>query len=564
MADCAAAVGVEVSKKGLLTEARGLSDIEARLGTLHEKLVNWNSDQSMIWDRYSDEASNFLQDVDEVQQVEDEFVNLLTQYRQPLEPEHMSFRSSEEDSSEDFTSSSFDEEAIQGKIQHESSRNSEYFGVDLIHPGVVADLRTIAETMLGSKYDKECRQAYIGVRKDAMEECLSVLRIEKPSIDEVLQLDWASLNAMIKRWNQALKIFIRVYLSSEIRLCDLIFGDFSESWRQSCFLEISKSSVMQFLNLGEAIAVGPLKPEKLFRILDMYECLAGLLADIESLFPGASGSSILDECGEVLLRLGECGIRTLHEFEAAIHRYTSTTGFAGGGVHPITSYVMNYIKALTDYRVTLNTLLLGEEEEDGDSPSPVAAIFHSITSILESNLADRSMLYVDKALQSLFLMNNICYMVQKVKDSDLRNVLGDDWIRSHSRKFRQHATNYERASWNPVLLYLKDDGIYNHGSNVPSRTVLKERFKSFNQALEEVYRNQTAWSVPNVDLREDLKISISVKVLQAYRTFMGRYSGHLDAVRHRQNYIKYYPEDLELALLDLFEGTPKVMHPRRR
>lgn len=588
MADCASVVSVEVRKEPLLTESREMSGIEERLGILHEKIANFDSDQSMIWDRDSDEASEFLQVVDEMQQLfdelmtsrgntkllgyadntlqmamarlEEEFVNLLIQYKQPLELEHMSFRSTEEDLSEDFSSNSFDEETIQGKIQVESSRSSDDFVVDLIHPDVVCDLRTIAETMFMSKYDKECCQAYISVRKDALDECLSFLHIEKLSIEEVLQLDWVSLNSMIKRWNRALKIFIRVYLTSESRLFDLIFGDFSESLRQSCFVEISKSSVMQFLNLGEAIAVGPLKPEKLFRILDMYEVLGGLLGDIESLFPDASGSFILNECNEVLSRLGECVVGTFSEFMNAIRRNISTTGYGGGGVHPLTKYVMNYIKALADYSGSLNMLL----EEEGRDTSPVAFNFNLVTSILESNLNDRSMLYLNDALQSLFLMNNICYMVQKVKDSDLRAVLGDDWIRSHSRKFRQHAMNYERASWNAVLIFLRDEGISSHGSNAPSRTVLKERFKNFNQGMEEVYRTQTAWSVPNTELREDLKISISLKVLQAYRTFMGRYASYLDGVRHREHYIKYCPEDLELALLDLFEGTPRVMHPHKR
>ncbi|XP_020591149.1 exocyst complex component EXO70B1 [Phalaenopsis equestris] len=585
MADCASVVGVQVTNQKLLTEEGELAEIEARLGILHEKVVNFDSDQSMIWDRDPEEASEFLQVIDEIRQLvdrlitsslynkllcyadstlqmamsrlEDEFVHLLRQYKQPLEPEHMSFRSVEDELSEDFSYSSFEEEAIQGRSQHDSSRKSEDFVVDLIHPDVLCDLRSIAETMFVSKYDKECCQAYISVRKDALDECLSVLRIEKLSIEEVLQLEWASLNSMIKRWNRALKVFVRVYLSSESRLCDLIFAEFSVSLRQTCFVEICKSSIMQFLNLGEAIAVGPLKPEKLFRILDMYEGLADLLTDIELLFPNESGSFVVNECNEILSRLGEYVRGTFFAFKNAIRQNTSTTGFAGGGVHPLTKYVMNYIKALADYSVTMN-MLLGEEnglQEEANGLSPMTTNLQSVTSILESNLTDRSMLYVDAALQSLFLMNNICYMVQKVKDSDLQPIFGDNWIRSHNRKFTQHATNYERASWNPVLLFLKDEGIINHGCSTPSKTVLKERFKRFNQAFEEIYRTQINWSVPYVDLREDLRISISLKVLQAYRTFIGRYASHLDAVRHREHYIKYYPEDLELALLDLFEGS---------
>ena len=46
-------------------------------------------------------------------------------------------------------------------------------------------------------------------------------------------------------------------------------------------------------------------------------------------------------------------------------------------------------------------------------------------------------------------------------------------------------------------------------------------------------------------LREELKISISEKVLQAYRSFVGRFRGQLEGGRNFAKYIKYNPEDVE-------------------
>lgn len=553
-------------------------------------VIGWDSDESMIWDRDPEEAARFLRVVDEVRhftevlgegqeellchahiilqlamaRLQDEFIHLLVHYRQPMEPERMSFRSTEDDLIDDFSSSSFDEEPIQGKIRSESSQGSEEFVIDLIHPDAIFELKTIAETMFLAKYDKECFQAYVSVRRDALDECLSILRVERLSIEEVIQMDWGALNVLIKRWNRALKVFVRVYLASERRLSDLIFGDRAEAVRNYCFLESSKGSILQFLNLGQAVAIGPLKIERLFRILDMHEGLMDVFADIKSLYPGESGSSILIECHEVLLRLSESVRGIFAEFKNAIRKNTSTTPFAGGGVHPLTKYVMNYLKALVDYGETLDLLLKCKDEGDCPISTPMVHHFQSVAKILETSLEARSMLYTDSALQNLYMMNNLCYMVQKVKGSDLGEILGDDWIRAYSRKFRQHAMNYERASWISVLSFLKEEGICNPGSSTPSKTVLKERFRGFNLAIEEVYRTQTGWNVPNVELRDDLKISISLRVLQAYRTFMGRYESHMDGVRHRDSFIKYQPEYLERCLLDLFEGSAKVMHPHRR
>ncbi|KAJ6810732.1 exocyst complex component EXO70B1-like [Iris pallida] len=564
----------------------GVGCIEARLASLHEMIVGCDSDQSMIWDREPEVASQFLRGLDEVRQIvdalgegqeelrcfahdilqtgmsrlEEELVHVLVQNQQPVVPDHVSFRSTEDDSVvEDFSSSSFDEESIQGKaIQSESSRGSEEYVIDVVHPDAIPDLRSITRMMFLCSYDKECRQAYVSVRKDVLDECLSALRVERLSIEEVVQMDRSVLNSMIKRWNRALKVFVRVYLASERRLCDLIFGEGTTG--DYCFHESSKSSVLQLLTFGEAIAIGPRRPELLFRMLDMYEGLSDLIVDLNSLFPEDSGSFVVAECHEVLFRLGECVRATFDEFKNAIRNNTSSTPFSGGGVHPLAKYVMNYIRTLADYGETLDLLLKGKDEDD----RPLARQLQSVASILEENLEARSTLYSNSAIQSLFKMNNVCYMVQKVRDSDLRGVLGDDWVRAYSRKFRLYAMSYERASWTSVLAFLKDEGVCSHGSSSPSRTVLKERFKSFNLAFEELYRTQTGWIIPNLELREDLKISISLRVIQAYRTFVWRYAGHLDGVRHRDSYIKYCPEDLEACLLDLFEGLPKVMHPHRR
>ncbi|KAJ0974023.1 hypothetical protein J5N97_015988 [Dioscorea zingiberensis] len=593
-----------------LAEDEGIGDIEKRLSVLQEKIVAWDSDQSMIWDRDPEEASEYLHVVDEVRQVveslgsfnskvmddgcnelirradsnlqiamvrlEDEFVHLLVQYQQPVEPEHVSFRSTEDDPGDDLSCSSFDEEPIVGKIRSESSLHSEEFVIDLVHPSAIFDLKCIAGMMLISNYDKECCQAYMNIRKEALDECLSLLRMERWSIEEILQMAWNLLNNKIKRWNRAMKVFVRVYLTSERRLCDLVLGDYSSSVRDSCFVEITKGAILQMLNFGEAVSIGTPKPEKLFRILDMYEGLTNLIPDMEFLFSEELGSSILTECREVLSRLGECIRLILTEFKKAIRHNTSTNAFVGGGIHPLTKYVMNYINALADYSETLDLLL--EDQDDNDlneeskailgsfqKSSPMIHYLLSITSIVESNLEGRSLLYRDSALQHIFLMNNIFYMVQKVKDSDLQTFFGDQWIKDHNRKYRQHSISYERASWSSVLLFLKDEGVCSPGSNSPSKTVLKERFKNFNLALEDLYKSQTAWVIPNVQLRAELKISISLKVLQAYRTFMGRYSSHMDSVRQKEKYIKYSPDDLEEYLQDLFEGSPKsLLHCYRR
>ncbi|TYJ37833.1 hypothetical protein E1A91_A05G402800v1 [Gossypium mustelinum] len=587
------------------------SGIEEQLSVVEEKIMSWESDDSMIWDSGPDEVAEYLNAVDgarklterlenqclssqeekdllcrahdvlqmAMQRLEDEFKHVLVHHRQPFEPEPMSFRSSEDDAVEEGSIVSFGDESVEESTLRDSiSRNSEEFIVDLVRPDVISDLKCIANLMFSSNYDHECRQVYILVRKDALDECLFNLEIEKLSIEDVLKMEWGTLNSKIKRWVRAMKVFVRPYLVSEKWLCDQTFAELGSS-NSVCFVEAAKAPMLQLLNFVEAISIGSHQPERLVRILDMYEVLADLLLDINALFSDEAGSSIRIEYQEVLKRLADTVRVTFLEFENAIATNASTSPFAGGGVHHLTKYVMNYIRLLADYNETLNLLLKNHDgaaatslspntspatrEESitkyfSDSCSPMALHLQSLTSVLEANLDEKSKLYRDASLQHFFLMNNIYYMAQKVKNSELRLIFGDKWIRKHNWKFQQHAMSYERATWSSILSLLKDES--NSSSGSTSRTVLRERLRSFYVAFDEVYKTQTAWLITDVQLREDLRISTSLKVIQAYRTFVGRQMQHIG-----EKHIRYNAEELQDYLLDLFEGSQKSLHnPNRR
>lgn len=588
-------------------EEVGHSEIEQQLDKIQDKVMNWENDQSvMIWDCGPEEAYDYIKAVDEARRLieilenrssnnssedvaslhrahdilqtamarlEEEFKHLLVQNRQPFEPEHMSFRSTEDDIIEAGSVISSGDDSLEDVVQRDSmGRTSEEYIVELVNQDVIQDLKSIANLMFDSSYGRECSQVFVNVQKDALDDCLFILEVEKLSIEDVLKMEWTALNSKIRRWIRVMKVFVRVYLASEKLLTDQIFGELGSA-SSVCFAESSKSAMLQLLNFSEAISIGPHQPEKLIRILDMYEVLEDLIPDIMSLYSDEAGSGVRTECQDVLQRLGECAKTTFLEFENAVASNVSNNGFPGGGVHPLTRYVMNYIKALMDYRRTLNVVLKDRDHEDSvsDSPntspvseeenprgsscsSPMAVRFQSLISILESNLDGKSKLYKEESLQHLFLMNNIHYMAEKVKCSDMRTVLGDDWIRKHNWKFQQHAMNYERATWSSILALLRDEGFQNPGSNSISR-VLKERLQSFYLAFEEVYKSQTGWSIPDPQLRDDLRISTSLKVIQAYRTYVGRHTNHIS-----EKHIKYSADDLEDYLLDLFEGSQKSLH----
>ena len=584
----------------LTTESKGAGfrEIEERLRYAEEKIRSWESNQSLIRD--SDESdpldfSELLKAIDEIQaltegvrslsvnengkqkellnradsilqmamsRLEDELIHILVKHKQYFEPGYVSFRSCGKDVlyDESFVSVEDMEEELQ---KNSSGNESDEYIQDLVHPHVIPHLKSIANVMFGLNYDQEFCQAFISVRRDALEEYLVILKVEKFSIDDVLKMEWSSLNFEIKKWVRAMNIIIR-YLASEKRLCGQVLGDYGFV-NPLCFVEISKVSLVHLLDFGEAIAMGTHQPEKLFRFLDMYEVVADNLLDLDALFSEEAGASVRIEFHELLRSLGGSARATFVKFGSAIASNESTRPYPGGGIHPLTKYVMNYIKTLTTYCNTLNVLLKDQnaadpnplvEPENGQGVSSftycqMACHFRSITATLKSNLDRKSKLYKDDALQHIFLMNNFHYMVQKVKSCELSLFFGDDWIREHIVKFKQHAREYERATWNSVLSLLKDDD--------SSKAILKEKCRGFTIAFEEVYKNQTGWSITDPHLREDLQISTSQNVIHAYRSFMGRKSSSIS-----DKYIKYTPDDLENYILDLFNGSPRILQSSRR
>ncbi|PPD67642.1 hypothetical protein GOBAR_DD35482 [Gossypium barbadense] len=467
--------------------------------------------------------------------LEDEFRNILITHSSALETDSLFDPSSSSISTpshheleEDDTLSNDDSshhDLLQLQLQHcESSDSSTYRStssireVDLMPSEAICDLQAIAMRMISSGYLRECIQVYGSVRKSAIDSSFRKLGIEKLSIGDVQRLEWEALESKIRRWIRAAKVCVRILFASEKKLCEQIFECVGTDIDDACFMETVKGPAIQLFNFAEAISISRRSPEKLFKILDLHDALA------------------------------EAARGILSEFESAVLREPSRVPVPGGTIHPLTRYSGDQTTPDMEFA-----------ELEGKTPLALHLIW--IIVVLQFNLDGKSKHYRDASLAHLFIMNNVHYIVQKVKGSpELREMIGDDYLRKLTGKFRQAATSYQRATWVSVLYCLRDEGLHVSGSfsSGVSKSALRERFKTFNAMFEEVHRTQATWLIPDTQLREELRISISEKLIPAYRSFLGRFRSHIESGRHPENYIKYSVEDLETAVLDFFEGYPGI------
>jgi exocyst complex component 7 len=72
----------------------------------------------------------------------------------------------------------------------------EYFVPDLIQPGALSAVKSIAKFMFLNGHDKECLHAYINSRQTAIDEYFGPLLLEKLSIEELMNTSWNKSNSL--------------------------------------------------------------------------------------------------------------------------------------------------------------------------------------------------------------------------------------------------------------------------------------------------------------------------------------------------------------------------------
>ncbi|KAL6130245.1 hypothetical protein ACLB2K_068626 [Fragaria x ananassa] len=509
-----------------------------------------------------------------ISKLEDEFKQLLKSYSKPVEPERLfdCLPNSLRPSSGSPGDSNAKNPSSNNHHEHHNSNldNAVYTPPALIPPRVLPLLHDLAQQMFQAGHQQKLLLIYRDTRSSVLEESLHKLGVEKLIKDDVQKMQWEILEAKIGNWIHYMRIAVKLLFAGERKVCDEMFEGF-DSLGDQCFAEVTRSSVLVLLSFGEAIANSKRSPEKLFVLLDMYEIMRELHSEIETIFVGKACAEIRELASSLTKRLAQTAKKTFGDFEEAVERDATKTAVSDGTVHPLTSYVINYVKFLFDYQSTLKQLFKEFENED-EGGSQLASVTNQIMQALQTNLDGKSKQYRDLALTHLFLMNNIHYMVRSVRRSEAKDLLGDDWVQRHRRIVQQHANQYKRNGWGKILQCLTIQGLSSSGgssvagdggnSSGVSRAIVKDRFKAFNMQFEELHQKQSQWTVPDTELRESLRLAVAEVLLPAYRSFIKRYGPLVENGKNPQKYIRYTAEDLERMLGEFFEGK-NVNEPKR-
>uniref|UniRef100_A0A5B6ZVV6 Exocyst subunit Exo70 family protein n=1 Tax=Davidia involucrata TaxID=16924 RepID=A0A5B6ZVV6_DAVIN len=513
-----------------------------------------------------------------ISKLEEEFKQILSSYSKPVEPDRLfeclpnALRpSSGSPGNQGDSSGKNPSSNSHSGHQNNSLENAVYTPPTLIPPRILPLLHDLAQQMVQAGHQQQLKKIYRDTRSSVLEESLRKLGVEKLSKDDVQKMQWEVLEAKIGNWIHFMRIAVKLLFAGERKVCDELFEGI-DSLRDQCFAEVTASSVAVLLSFGDAIAKGKRSPEKLFVLLDMYEIMRELHSEIETLFKGKACNEIRESALGLTKRLAQTAQETFGDFEEAVEKDATKTAVLDGTVHPLTSYVINYVKFLFDYQSTLKQLFQ-EFENGGETNSQLASVTMQIMQALQTNLDGKSKQYKDTSLTHLFLMNNIHYMVRSVRRSEAKDLLGDDWVQRHRRIVQQHANQYKRIAWAKILQCLSIQvstssaggssvGVDGGTSSGVSRAIVKDRLKAFNIQFEELHQRQSQWTVPDTELRESLRLAVAEILLPAYRSFIKRYGPLVESGKNPQKYVRYTAEDLERMLAEFFEGKT-LNEPRR-
>ncbi|KAI5007145.1 hypothetical protein ZWY2020_047093 [Hordeum vulgare] len=432
--------------------------------------------------------------------------------------------------------------------------------IDALPPGSVSDVHQIARRMVDAGFGRECAEAYAAARRGFIDESVARLGIRSRTSDEVHSLPWEELEFDIARWIPAFKMVFRILIPSERRLSDRVFEGLAP-YGDLAFVAAVRTQALQLISFGDAVAAASRAPERLFRVIDMYEAVRDLLPDLDPVFADPYSAALRAEVSAVCNTLGSSIKGIFMELENLIRRDPARVAVPGGGIHPITRYVMNYLRAACGSRQTLEEVMEGDLGAlgvtaiavDPDRPTSSLAVHIAwIMDVLHKNLESKSKIYRDPPLASIFLMNNGKYVIHKVNDSELGVLLGDDWMKQMLSRVRRWSMEYQRGAWAKVMSVLQTGG--SGFSGLPPKAML-QKLQMFNGYLEEIRAAQSEWVITDDQLRADVKAAIADSVLPAYKGLIARLRSSPDAPQDL--FIKHTPEDVEACIQHLFEGIGK-------
>uniref|UniRef100_A0A8C2ATA6 Exocyst complex component 7 n=1 Tax=Cyprinus carpio TaxID=7962 RepID=A0A8C2ATA6_CYPCA len=238
-----------------------------------------------------------------------------------------------------------------------------------------------------------------------------------------------------------------------------------------------------------------------------------------------------------------------------------------GTVHELTSNAILFLQQLLDFQETAGAMLASQESSSSASSYSsefsrklLSTYIYKVLGNLQLNLSNKAKVYEDPALRAIFLHNNYNYILKSLEKSELIQLVAVTHKKvegSYRELIEQEIQNYQR-SWLKVTEHLTERNIpaFQPGTKLKDkeRQIIKDKFKGFNDGLDELCKIQQGWAVPDKEQRDAIRQAQKRVVSEAYRAFLQR-CANISFTKNPEKYHRYTPEQVEKMIDKLFDTS---------
>ncbi|KAK1553984.1 hypothetical protein Q3G72_006177 [Acer saccharum] len=442
---------------------------------------------------------------------------------------------------------------------------AEIVGSDLGSEMEVQVLTRIAETLASNDCLDICIDIFVKVRYRRAAKALMRLNpdyLKTYFPEEIDEMEWESLETAITLWTQHFELAVKTVIISEKKLCVQVLGGIMDGviWLE-CFVKIADKIMAVFFRFGEGVARSSKEPQKLFKLLDMFDSLEKLKIKFSEVFEGEAGADICTRFRELEKLLIHASSKVFWEFGLRIEG--NADGFPPPqdcSVPKLVRYAINYLKYLaTDiYSVSMAKVLRTEQIwKAGILSKPETdenLLNDSITNIMEAlqrNIESKKSHYRDKVQPHVFAMNTYWYIYMRTRNTELGKLLGEQYMKETYKVLTEESAYlYQRQAWGPLVRLLDTEDLKRQ-SNVGA--IMKSKMDAFFRGFEEIsQKHRGSCVIQAVDLREQIRESTIKFVVPVYTEFFNSYSSVVQA----KSYIN--PESMQGLLGQIFNGADRV------
>ncbi|XP_051927734.1 exocyst complex component 7 isoform X2 [Hippocampus zosterae] len=291
-------------------------------------------------------------------------------------------------------------------------------------------------------------------------------------------------------------------------------------------------------------------------------------ADFDATLQGTAAST-KNKLPALITSMESIGAKALEEFADSIKNdpdkeYNMPKD---GTVHELTSNAILFLQQLLDFHETAGAMLASQESASSSSSYTsefnkrlLSTYICKVLGNLQLNLLSKSKVYEDSALSAIFLHNNYNYILKSLEKSELIQLVTVTQKRAESsyRELIEQQIHVYQRSWLKVTEHLTERNLpaFQPGAKLKDkeRQVIKDKFKGFNEGLEELCKIQKGWAVPDKEQRDFIRLAQKRAVTHAYTGFLNR-CANLPFTKNPEKYHKYRPEEVEDMIDRLFDTS---------